>query len=166
MIVVVMGVTGCGKTTLGIEIGKRLNLPFYDADDYHPPANKEKLRHNIPLDDADRQPWLQILAENIAQWEKNGGGVLACSALKEKYRAVLRTGAPNLRIVYIKGTKAEFTERLKIRAAKGHDLIKKDFDKILDGQFRDLEEPADAIVIPASLPPEAMAGLAVSQLAS
>src|SRR5688500_10102545 len=85
LIIIVMGVTGSGKTTLGRALAERLNLPFYDADDFHPDANREKLRNNIPLDDHDRWPWLKVLAQKLIEWERTGGAVLACSALKKSY---------------------------------------------------------------------------------
>ena len=81
--IVVMGVSGCGKTTIGKLLSERTGLAYYDADDFHPPSNIENMAQNIPLSDADRLPWLQTLAENIASWESGGGAILACSALKE-----------------------------------------------------------------------------------
>ncbi|MGI8906598.1 MAG: gluconokinase [Candidatus Sumerlaeaceae bacterium] len=146
MIIVVMGVTGSGKTTLGKAIADKLHLPFYDADDFHPEQNRAKLKANIALDDADRLPWLEILAENLAHWERSGGAVLACSALKEAYRDLLGSGTAGLLLVYIKGDKQQVAQRLTHRAVKGHELIQH-FSEILDGQFRDLEEPQDAIVV-------------------
>ena len=81
-----MGVSGCGKTTVGKGLAEKLNLPFYDADAFHSAANIEKMAHGTPLTDDDRHDWLATLATKLNEWEKAGGAVLACSALKEKYR--------------------------------------------------------------------------------
>ena len=164
MIVVVMGVTGCGKTTLGRELARRLNVHFHDADDYHPPANRAKLRANIPLGDDDRRPWLEDLARHMAAWDAAGGAVLACSALKEGYRVILRGGgAGTVVFVFVEGEAGTIAERLKARAAEGHELIR-DYDRILAGQFRDLEEPTDAVRVSNLLPPDAMADEAMRGL--
>jgi carbohydrate kinase (thermoresistant glucokinase family) len=88
-IIVVMGVSGCGKSAVGSELAASLGLPFYDADDFHPTSNIEKMQSGTPLTDQDRYPWLQRLATEIQAWEKVGGAVLACSALKEEYRQIL-----------------------------------------------------------------------------
>ncbi|MEM7187207.1 MAG: gluconokinase [Bacteroidota bacterium] len=87
--IVIMGVSGCGKTTVGKELAGQLDLPFYDADDFHPQENIDKMQGGTPLQDADRWPWLQILAREMKDWSAHGGAVLACSALKESYREVL-----------------------------------------------------------------------------
>ncbi len=147
MILVVMGVTGCGKTTLAKALAARLAIPFHDADDHHPPANRAKLGRNEPLDDDDRAPWLALLAGQMAGWEAQGGAVLACSALKERYRDVLRGGNPEVVFVFLEGDAATIARRLEARARRGH-LLVRDFDRILEGQFRDLEPPADAIRVP------------------
>ena len=89
MILVVCGVSGVGKTTIGRLLAEALELPFYDADDFHPASNVEKMSNGIPLDDGDRRPWLDTLASHLYAWEKEGGAVLACSALKERYRTIL-----------------------------------------------------------------------------
>ena len=84
MIFIVCGVSGVGKTTTGKLLSESLELPFFDADDFHPASNVDKMSRGIPLDDADRQPWLETLACELAEWEKQGGAVLACSALKAR----------------------------------------------------------------------------------
>jgi len=135
MIVIVMGVTGAGKTTVGRLLASQLDWQFADADDFHPPANVEKMRHGIPLMDDDRRPWLLSLHEEITKWI--GGGrsvVLACSALKRSYRQELAAG-PEVHFVYLKGSKGLITERLLLRHGHFAD------EKILAGQFDDLEEP-------------------------
>ena len=163
MIIVVMGVTGCGKTTLGVELASRLGMAFYDADDYHPAANREKLQSDIPLTDDDRRPWLLEIAGEMPAWEQAGGAVLACSALKEKYRDLLRSGASDMTVVYIKGDADTIARRLEQRGLVGHELIR-DYDKILAAQFRDLEEPDDAVVVSNLLSPSEMADEAMKQL--
>ena len=79
MVVILMGVSGCGKTTVGRLLAQKLNLPFYDGDDFHPAANVEKMQSGRPLDDNDRLPWLSALAGKIALWERQGGAILACA---------------------------------------------------------------------------------------
>ncbi|MEQ8820795.1 MAG: gluconokinase, GntK/IdnK-type [Sumerlaeia bacterium] len=153
MIVVVMGVTGAGKTTVGRALAKALHLPFQDADDWHPPANRAKLQCGLPLNDADRWPWLADLSQAIRQWEVGGGAVLACSALKKAYRDALTRHAPGARFVYLEGTSDAITERLRRRAAEGHPLVT-GFEAILAGQFADLEPPEGAILVPVALSPD------------
>lgn len=145
MIWLVMGVTGCGKTTLGRALADRLKIPFYDADDFHPPNNREKLLRDLPLSDEDRWPWLESLAEKMPGWEKAGGAVLACSALKEAYRKILVRSSVPMRVVWIQITPNQAQERLKIRK---HNLVSR-FEKILQGQFADLEEPKGAVSVSA-----------------
>jgi carbohydrate kinase (thermoresistant glucokinase family) len=144
----VMGVTGCGKTTMGRALAERLKIPFYDADDFHPTPNRAKLLRDEPLTDADRQPWLESLADKMPEWEKAGGAVLACSALKEAYRKVLGGSGAPMKVIWLKISAEEVARRL---GSRKHDLVGK-FQKILVGQFRDLEKPKNAIVLDAKLP--------------
>ncbi|MCX7018389.1 MAG: gluconokinase, GntK/IdnK-type [Candidatus Sumerlaeota bacterium] len=162
-VLVVMGVTGCGKTTLGQALADAFGLPFHDADEFHTPDNRRKLLADIPLDDDDRRPWLETLAGKITGWERSGGAVLACSALKESYRRILRTGSTRAVFVYVQGEKDVIARRLEARAGAGHMLIR-NYERILDGQFRDLEEPADAVMVSNLISPEAMAEAALQQL--
>ncbi|HKO52695.1 MAG TPA: gluconokinase, GntK/IdnK-type [Polyangiaceae bacterium] len=149
MFVLVMGVTGSGKTTSGKLLAARLGLAFHDADDYHPQENRQKMAADIALSDADRFPWLAHLAELGASWEAQGGAVLACSALKQAYRDVLlkRIRAP--RVVYLELSRAEAERRLEAR--RGQHAIVRDFERLLDGQYRDLEPPTDALTLSAEL---------------
>jgi gluconokinase len=148
MIVIVMGVTGSGKTTVGRLLAQQLGWEFADADDFHPAANVEKMRHGIPLTDEDRKPWLERLRTQIAQWIAEGRNVvLACSALKRAYRKELAVG-PEVRFVYLKGTAALIAERL--RAREGHFAG----EAILAGQFADLEEPEAAVTVDVAPAPE------------
>lgn len=149
MLIVVMGVTGAGKSTLGRLLAARLGLRFFDADDFHPPENKQKMAADVPLSDADRAPWLERLANEAANWEANGGAVLACSALKGKYRALLLSKVQHARFVHIDVERAELQRRLDGRRGQ-HEFIGS-FTRILDEQLRDLEVPDDALVLPGSI---------------
>ena len=150
MIVVLMGVSGSGKTTIGTLLAQRTSTIFADADDYHPQANKDKMRAGIPLNDEDRQPWLEILNGLMRGWYQSGeGGVLACSALKEKYRQTLANGIPPdaLTFVWLDGDKELLSERL---AARHHEYMN---PKLLDSQFATLEPPKDALRVENDRPP-------------
>ncbi|HEV2468642.1 MAG TPA: gluconokinase [Candidatus Sulfotelmatobacter sp.] len=148
MIVIVMGVVGAGKTTIGRMLAQQLGWEFADADDFHPQANIDKIRHGISLTDADREPWLKSLCSSITLWIKAGQNVvLACSALKCSYREMLRAG-PEVRFVYLKGRPALIAERLSTR--HGHFAN----EQILAGQLYDLEEPHDAVTVEISASPE------------
>jgi gluconokinase len=148
MIVIVMGTTGSGKSTIGSLLANRLGWEFVDADDFHPPANVEKMKHGIPLTDADREPWLKALHDKIVQWSAQGRDVvLACSALRQSYRDELRA-SNDVKFVYLKGSYELFSQRVLSR--KGH-FAKQD---LLASQFATLEEPADAITVDAGPPPE------------
>ena len=141
MIVIVMGVVGAGKTTVGTLLATELGWEFADADDFHPTANVEKIRNGIPLTDADRAPWLERLSEAIADCIAAGKNlVLACSALKRKYREKLTVGS-EVRFVYLKGSAGLITQRLHAR--HGHFAG----ESILASQLGDLEEPQDAVVV-------------------
>ena len=148
MIVVIMGTTGAGKTTIGTMLAAQLNWQFADADVFHPPANIEKMSRGIPLNDADRAPWLEAMRKAILEWIAAGKNVvLACSALKRAYRELLRP-SPEVKIIYLKGNYALFAERIRHR--HGHFAG----EGILAGQFADLEEPDDAITVDATQSPE------------
>jgi gluconokinase len=148
VIVIIMGTTASGKTTIGSLLAKRLGWEFVDADDFHPPANVEKMRHGIPLTDADREPWLKALHDKIVEWiAEDRNAVLACSALKQSYREELRAG-PEVKFVYLKGSYELFSQR--VLARKGH-FAKQD---LLASQFATLEEPTDAITVDAAPSPK------------
>ena len=150
MIVIVMGVTGAGKTTVGKLLASELGWEFADADDFHPPSNVEKIRNGIALTDEDRRPWLQRLRSQIEAWIGKGlSGVLACSALKQSYRQQLDAG-PQVRFVFLKGPAELIAERIQSR--HGHFAGA----QILASQFADLEEPADAVTVSVAASPPQM----------
>jgi len=160
VIVIVMGTTGSGKTTIGTLLAKRLGWEFADADDFHPPANVEKMKHGIPLTDADRMPWLEALHDRILRWNSETRNVvLACSALKQSYRDKLKAGA-GVRFVYLKGSYELFSERVLER--KGH-FAKQD---LLASQFATLEEPTDAVTVDARESPAEIVAELASQLSA
>ncbi len=138
MIVIVFGVSGAGKTTVGKLLAEELGWHFYEGDDFHPAANIEKMRHEIPLNDEDRQPWLDKLRELIEHLlATNEDAVIACSALKEKYRRQLRAST-QVKFVYLRGDFALIADRLRKRT--GHFMK----PTLLRSQFADLEEPQPA----------------------
>jgi gluconokinase len=148
MIVIVMGVVGVGKTTIGRLLAAELGWQFADADDFHPAANVEKISHGIPLSDEDREPWLDRLRNAILSWIAQGQStVLACSALKGTYRVKLQVN-PQVRFVYLKGSAALIAERLRTR--HGHFAG----EAILLSQMADLEEPESALTVDVSAGPE------------
>jgi gluconokinase len=141
VIAAVMGVTGAGKTTIGVLLAQRLGWDFVDADRFHSPANVEKMRQGIALNDADRAPWLRSLHQAIEGWVgERKNVVLACSALKRSYRDELWI-AGETKFVYLKGSYDLICQRLRQR--HGHFAS----ETILAGQFADLEEPDDAITV-------------------
>lgn len=148
MMVVVMGVSGCGKSTVGRALAEALGWPFFDADDFHPAANIQKMSAGIPLTDADRGPWLDRLHDLLAAESTAGrSAVLACSALKEAYRTRLRQGADDVRFVHLRGTPDEIRQLMERRS--GHFMK----PGMLASQFATLEEPRDALVVPVLLTP-------------
>ncbi len=150
MIVVVMGVTGSGKTAASRLLAQRLGWEFADADDFHSAANKEKMHRGVPLTDADRIPWLEAMHARLLQVAaEKRNAVLACSALKQSYRELLLRGI-DARLVYLKGSYDQIRQRLQAR--KGHFAD----EHILAAQFADLEEPSDAIVVDITPPLEAI----------
>ena len=131
-----MGVSGSGKTTVGKALASALEIPFYDADDFHHHGNIVKMNQGIPLGDLDRKSWLETLSKNLAQWEAATGAVLACSALKEMYRAVLQSGVKyDMTWVYLYGRSELIKERM---AGRKEHYFK---PELVDSQFADLEPP-------------------------
>lgn len=144
-----MGVAGSGKTTVGRLLAGRLGWPFFDADDFHPPANVEKMSRGVPLTDADRAGWLAALADLLRRQTAEGGSVvLACSALKQRYRDRLRIETASVQFVYLKGSLALLQARL---AARRDHFMKAD---MLASQFAALEEPRDALTVDVAASPD------------
>jgi carbohydrate kinase (thermoresistant glucokinase family) len=135
--VLIMGVSGCGKTTVGKMLADELNAVFYDADDFHPAANRDKMARGIPLDEEDRKPWLQSIAETIRA--QNQTFVLACSALRESYRQQLLAACPGMKIIHLHGSRELLLERMQQR--QGHFMPA----SLLDSQLATLEPPAAAL---------------------
>ena len=151
MVIVLMGVSGSGKTTVGKLLAEALGAEFAEGDSYHPPENVEKMRRGIPLDDADRWPWLEILSTVIDRWlTAKKTVVLACSALKQSYRDVLAKGRPQVRFVYLEGDEALIRSRLDQR--RGHYMPA----SLLKSQIAALEPPADAITVEIAGSPQAI----------
>ena len=155
MIVLVMGVAGVGKTTLGAALARERGWRFIDADDYHAPENVAKMKAGIPLQDADRWPWLDRLNEEL---KKHRNAVLACSALKERYRRRLAEGVADFRIVYLHGTAELLRERIKARQHRYMPAA------LLDSQLATLEPPSDAIAIDVAAPLEESVAVIVARL--
>lgn len=149
MILIISGVAGTGKSTIGKLLAEKINLPFYDADDFHPKSNVQKMLSGFPLNDDDRQPWLESLSTALLKWEIDGGAILACSALKESYREILSAQCnSDIFWIILYGDSALLKERLNSR--KGHY-----FDsQLLSSQLDALELPEYGWLIDVQSTPE------------
>jgi gluconokinase len=150
MIIVIMGVTASGKTTIGTRASKRFGWPFYDADEFHPPENIAKMSRGEPLTDDDRDPWLKALNAKMQEEERAGrSAIFGCSALKARYRDVLRDGLSKVWFVFLKGDPEVLQARLDHR--RGHFMPR----TMLPSQIAALEEPepGEALILDASKPP-------------
>jgi gluconokinase len=154
MILILMGVAGAGKTTIGQLLAQDLRWPFYDGDDFHPPANIDKMSRGVALTDDDRAAWLASLRQLIERLlREQQGAVIACSALKQSYRQVLQQQNEDVHFIYLKGDPDLMRQRLEQRP--GHFMKA----NLLASQFETLEEPADpegVLTVEASLPPQAI----------
>lgn len=149
MVYILMGVSGSGKSLIGGMLARELDLPFYDADDFHPASNVDKMSSGTPLTDEDRKPWLESLARHIREWNGEGGAVLACSALKNSYRDLLRGNRDeDVTFIYLKGSKSLIAGRMAQR--DDHFMP----EGLLDSQFEALEEPEHAITVSIDRSPE------------
>jgi gluconokinase len=158
VIVVVMGVAGSGKTTIGKMLADAIPCPYLEGDSLHAPASIEKMSRGIPLTDADRAPWLSAIhARMVDVYDRGHSLVVGCSALKQSYRAVLAEGLP-LTWVYLKGSPELIRSRLLHRESH---FMKAD---MLASQFAALEEPSDALVVDVSASPAAIVDRILSEL--
>ncbi|MEM8862967.1 MAG: gluconokinase [Chloroflexota bacterium] len=162
MIIILMGVSGSGKTSIGTELASHLDGKFFDGDDFHPAENVEKMKSGIPLDDADRAPWLNIIHNHMVQCQNDGlTAVIACSALKNSYRDQLAAGETSSAIfVYLKGSYELILSRMQARA---NHFFKAD---MLKTQFNALEEPSqnEAIIVDINQSPNEVVEAIISQL--
>jgi carbohydrate kinase (thermoresistant glucokinase family) len=149
LVIYIMGVSGSGKTTIGKRLSEKINIPFFDADDFHSSANKEKMRAGQALTDNDREGWLLAIHQQAKEEMRKKGAIIACSALKEKYRIILSKGIiVPVYWVFLEGSYERILERMKRR--KDHYMP----PALLQSQFEILEMPGDAIVIDISNSPE------------
>jgi len=148
MVYIVMGVSGCGKTTVGTLLANEKKIPFFDADDFHPEENIRKMQSGNPLDDNDRKPWLNILSEKIRDWNDDSGAVLACSALKKSYRKILTSKTNDVTFIWLDGSYDLINSRMQKR--EGHYMP----PDLLQSQFDALEPPSEAVKVNIEQPPD------------
>lgn len=160
MIVLVMGVSGCGKSTVGLRLAERLGATFLEADEFHPPANVAKMAGGEPLTDEDRWPWLDALADGIRREQAEGRTVVvACSALKRAYRERLLAGhSDHAHIVHLAGEPALIAERM---AARSDHFMP---PSLLSTQIATLESPDDAVTVDITAPPDALVEMILRNL--
>jgi gluconokinase len=161
MILIAMGVSGCGKTTIGELLAERLKCDFADADSFHSQANKDKMHKGIPLTDEDRWPWLNAIRASIVEKQADGTThVYACSALKRVYRDILREGDKDVTFVYLKGTPELLRERIKTRTGHFFDPA------LLQSQLDTLEPPGadEAIEVDIALSPEQIVDVVLKEV--
>lgn len=158
MMILIMGVSGSGKTTIGKLLSEQIQINYYDADDFHPESNIHKMANNIPLTDKDRLPWLEKLAKKIAVWEASGGAILACSALKEDYRKILSSTSKTIFWVYLSGSFSLIKSRIENRT--GHFMN----TSLLKSQFDTLEIPNYGLEISIKHPPQKIINCIISKL--
>jgi gluconokinase len=159
MVIIIMGVEGSGKTTIGKMLAEKLGWKFYDADDYHPNGNIEKMRSGVPLNDDDRWPWLKEVRKLInSSMNLNEPSIIACSALKRSYREYLKQQKEKITFVYLKGDKNTISKRLASR--KGHFAG----TLLLESQLKTLEEPEGVITADIAKQPDVIADYIIEKL--
>jgi len=156
-LIIVMGVSGCGKSTIGLGIAEKLDVKFYDGDDFHPQSNIDKMVSGEALNDDDRQPWLEAINEFAREIVQKESLVVACSALKVVYREILAQKI-DLVFVYLKGSAELIAKRLSAR--RDHFMP----PGLLDSQFATLEEPANAIIVDIAKSPDEIIAQAIEEL--
>ena len=150
-ITIIMGVSGCGKTTVGKLLASKLGIPFYDADDFHSDINKTKMSNQNPLTDYDRIPWLDSLSNHLKEWQLKDGAVLACSALKEDYRVILASKTKAINWVVLLGDYN--TIKLRLDQRQNHFMKA----SLLQSQFDSLEIPEYGLQLSVKNEPETIA---------
>jgi carbohydrate kinase (thermoresistant glucokinase family) len=157
---VLIGPMGCGKTTVGKVLSRKLGWPFYDGDDFHPPENVEKMRRGVPLNDEDRKPWLTILRKEIDTWLQSGqSALLACSALKRQYRDMLGIDQKKVISVYLKGSYALLQKRI---GSRRHPYMN---TALLQSQIDAMQEPQDGLTVDISPTPDKIADTIIHAIA-
>ncbi|WP_234041792.1 gluconokinase [Persicirhabdus sediminis] len=150
--IILMGVCGCGKTTIGKQLAAMLDGQFFDGDDYHPASNIDKMSHGIALNDTDRKSWLDSLCQLINSRKSSGEPtIVACSSLKSTYRQQLRSCAVKTQFVYLRGDRQTILQRMQNRANQENHFMPA---SLIDSQFAILEEPVNAIQVDISSSPE------------
>lgn len=157
-IIYIMGVSGCGKTTIGKLLSQKIAVPFFDGDDFHSAANVEKMKAGEPLNDEDRSDWLQKINEFAFEQQQLNGAIIACSALKEKYRIVLNNGIAKPVWIFLQGSYQIIFQRLQNR--QGHYMPA----TLLQSQFSNLEIPANTVSINIENEPETIVELIIDRL--
>lgn len=159
MVYILMGVSGAGKTLIGQKLSAKLDIPFFDGDNFHPPENVAKMKSGNPLQDEDRRPWLNTLAKKIEEWNKQGDAILACSALKKSYRELLKShcSEDSIVFIYLKGPAPLIAKRLENRS--NHFMP----EELLESQFETLEEPDQCITVPIDQTPEEIVNFIIKQ---
>ncbi|UQA57257.1 gluconokinase [Polyangium aurulentum] len=151
MIILLMGVAGAGKTAIGRRLAAEIGISFHDADAFHSPANVDKMRRGLPLDDADRAPWILALSMAIDKWKSAGeDAVLACSALRAAHRDVLLGDRKDIHLVHL--VVPPEVARARVARRRGHYMKQ----NMIDSQFEALEPPEDALSVDATAPPDAI----------
>ena len=157
-IIYIMGVSGCGKTTIGKLLSQKIAIPFFDGDDFHSAANVEKMKAGEPLNDEDRSDWLQKINEFAFEQQQLNGAIIACSALKQKYRIVLNNGIAKPVWIFLQGSYQIIFQRLQNR--QGHYMPA----TLLQSQFSNLKIPANAVSINIENEPETIVELIIDRL--
>ena len=148
MIIIIMGIAGSGKSTIGKLLAENLQWPFYDADVFHSEDNINKMREDLPLNDKDRIPWLEMIRDLMVEWDNKGNAVLACSALKESYRQILNEKVSDVKWVILMGSRDMIKHRITVR--EGHFMK----GTLMESQIKDFEKPDYGLTVSVTDTPE------------